>query len=104
MGHPDGDEIRVAISELRKAAGDWRAEKQPIAEAGRIAGTLTLSGLELGIFFPLQGPYTTLTTAVDRRCQAGSKEFGEIADTLGAVANIYESEEQRHVHDLKQLW
>ena len=104
MGHPDAGEIRVAISELRRAATDWRAEQEPISDAGTIAATMTLSGLELGIFFPLQGPYSTLTSALDRRCRAGAKEFGQIGDTLAAVANTYESEEQAHVHELKQLW
>ncbi len=104
MGHPDADEIRVAISDLREAAGDWQQQQHPIADAGRIAGTMTLSGLDLGIFFPLQAPYSAITTTIDRRCRAGATECGQISSTLFAVATTYETEEQNHVHELNQLW
>ena len=104
MGNPSAEEMAVATGQLRAHAADWHAQVAPLASAGHGASSMSLSGVEMGVFAPLYGVYTHLIQQVAGRCGEGALQFDAIAGTLRAVAGTYDAEEARHVHALVGLY
>jgi hypothetical protein len=104
MGNPSKDEMAVAISQLRSFAANWRQQERPLRLIAGEALSLQLSGLQMGLFFPLNAPYLELISQISQRCSEGGTQMVDIADTLNDVATIYETEEANNVHRLRNLY
>lgn len=105
MSQPTADEIRRSLSDLRDCAKSWNAEADELGtKVEYYRGHLAGSGLAFGIFAGPGLAYQGACEAISDACKQGSTKLGEVGDTLAAVANAYEQDEQNNVHLAQGEW
>ena len=104
MSAPTPHDIRVATEALRADATRWTEQAGGIAVAADRAADLATTRLEAGVFQLLVDAYEEVRTHVTDRCTEGRTAMAQVAETLRAVADTYESEEARREHALRHLY
>ena len=69
-----------------------------------MAARLGFDRFQAGVFQLIVDAHTDLADAVATRCTEGAGEMSQIAVTLHGVAEVYDDEERRHVHALRDLY
>lgn len=101
---PTGHDIEVATDALRSEAGTWAGQARAMSGVGTTAAALAFDHLEAGIFAAIVSAHAELAAAAAARCGEGAGEMDTIAATLSTVAAVYDDEERRYVHALRNLY
>ncbi|MBF6425057.1 hypothetical protein IU440_10225 [Nocardia cyriacigeorgica] len=104
MTPPTSGQILVALQQMRIAAQAWEDAAGHLQSALKKTGGVEISLLEAGIFALSIAKYQPTPGYVADRMREGMDEFLEIAHTLRHVANVYEDEERRNEHALRDLY
>ena len=111
MTRPTDDNIRISLQELRNEASSWGDISQQASTAHlRIQDGADLSVVEMGIFAPGYGAFTSVREKLLSLAEGAEKEATALSETLADVAKVYESEEQTHVgqsesiHEQHGMW
>ncbi len=104
MTTPSAHDIAVATGALRTEADIWSAQAGVLTAMGSEARALTFGRLQAGVFQVIVNAHTELAVAVANRCGEGAVQMRQIAATLHHVADVYDDEERRHVHEFRHLY
>lgn len=101
-----GDEmISVRLSELRADATDWQSFAEKARSARDAVGRTHLDIRQLSKYAAeLEGINRLLMVKYSTLLSAAAENFDGLAVALRSAADLYEAEEARHVHDIKQNW
>ncbi|MFR9752657.1 hypothetical protein ACL02S_16695 [Nocardia sp. 004] len=104
MAAPSSDQIHAALAQLRATANFWEQAADFLDTACKLTEEVKFTRLEAGIFAPAFDKYEPAPGYVGDRAREGVNACREIADTLRHVANVYEEEDRRGEHALRQLY
>jgi len=98
------DSVKVAIDALRDEATAWDKQSGEIGGIAARGADLHLAFLESVPFFMIiYAPYNELVNKVVGRCQDGERELAAMATALRRVADVYEDEELKGIHEMRNL-
>lgn len=101
---PSKHDIEVATDTLRTESKVWSESSAMLRTIAGQAEQLRMSRVEFGIFQIIVADYHLVVDAVTGRCQEGAERMDEIASTLHRVADTYDAEEQKNLHQLRHLY
>jgi hypothetical protein len=101
---PGKHDIEVATDTLRAESGLWLDQCDALHTAAGKAEQLRMDRLEFGMFQLVVADYHAVVDQITARCQEGTQRMTEIASTLRRVADTYDAEEQKNLHQLRHLF
>ena len=102
---PPAETGRLAVSSpvLRAHAAGWDQLSHTLSRQATTIAGLSLTGRRAGPFADFLAGYEGLVSELRDRCAEGAGRWVDIADTLIAVANEFDSHDVEHGQQLARL-
>jgi hypothetical protein len=105
MTHPpSAEQVTVATDALRHEAREWDTQGTTMGGLSTTVAGMEFGRPEAGLFQLMVGPYNDVIHSVAARCTEGATAMTAIADTLRAVADTYDAEDQAAMHRIKNVY
>ncbi|HLS75971.1 MAG TPA: type VII secretion target [Nocardia sp.] len=104
MAVPSNDQIHAALDQMRKTADDWETAAEHLDKALQLTADVKLNRVEAGVFQAAYHKYEPSPGYTGDRAREGAAVCREIASTLRNIAKVYEEEDKRGEHALRQLY
>ena len=104
MTAPTPGEVAVATDALRHEADVWDEQSSAMHLLARRVSARALGRLSSGPFQLIVGAYGDVVERVAQRCTDAASTMTRIGVTLRTVAAVYDTEDARAEHRLRQLF
>jgi hypothetical protein len=90
-------DVSVVYQTLRDEAAAWDNQQADLQHGARQASELAFTGLQFGIFAPINGAYMQAQTFLTDRLNEAVNEFEHISGDLRLNADAYEGVDQEQI-------
>lgn len=106
MGKPTKEQIERSLSDLSACASSWKTEGSNVTSNTATYGTWQFNGdaLSYGVFIAAAAAMSKGASAMATACTKGGANITKTGETLDAVRQAYQKDEENHVHDAKGIW